>query len=131
MAHLPLPDLRKSVQISDFRILAGPGIYFLMLDDVVVYVGQAVNMRVRVAAHIGEGTKEFDRVAFVPCHPQNLLRYERSYIEKLVPKYNHAIAHGLRVAGVTSANAGKLIPGPKRRVRLHRSNRRIEVPTLA
>ncbi len=129
MANLPLPDITESVQIPTFASLARSGIYFLMKDDVVVYVGQAVDMRRRVADHIGEGSKEFDRVAFVPCAPDRLLKQERFYIEKLLPEYNAcSLTRNMRRLGIESPTGSKLI-GETRTIRLPRSNvrRKIEV----
>lgn len=131
MARLLMPDMGKLVQIPDFSNLSVCGIYFLMCEGVVVYVGQAKCIRVRVATHIAEATKVFDSAAFIRCKPENLNELERGYIEKLLPKYNHAIAHSLRVAGVVSDCGGKLMAGESRKVRLPRCNMRRTITMLA
>jgi len=66
------------------------GVYFLYRDGVVVYVGQAVDVRRRIGVHIGEGVKVFDSVSFVPCAQSGLLALEKQYIERLQPEYNKA-----------------------------------------
>lgn len=131
MAHLLMPDLGKTVQIPDFRNLSVCGIYFLLSDGVVVYVGQSKLILSRVASHIAEATKVFDAVAFVRCKPENLNDFERRYIEKLLPKYNRAIAESLRALGVVSDCGSKLIAGETRSIRLPRCNMRRRATMLA
>ena len=67
------------------------GVYFLYREGVVVYVGQAVNVRRRVADHIGEGVKDFDAVSFIPFAPDKLLAAEARYIRRLRPALNKAL----------------------------------------
>lgn len=76
------------VDIPSLGEYARPGIYFLHHEGVVVYVGQAVDMRRRIATHIGEGTKVFGSVSCRPCPVEKLDKYERFHIELLAPKYN-------------------------------------------
>jgi len=66
-------------------------VYFLYREGVVVYVGQAVNVRRRVADHIGEGVKDFDAVSFIPFAPDKLLAAEARYIRRLRPALNKAL----------------------------------------
>lgn len=64
-----------------------PGIYFLVSNGEIVYVGQSVTPVRRLGDHSRD--KVFDSVAFVP-HPKGpKLNYlEHSYIRKFKPKYN-------------------------------------------
>ncbi|RUR26795.1 hypothetical protein ELY33_16950 [Vreelandella andesensis] len=62
------------------------GVYFLIKDENVVYVGQSVNIISRVAAHVKQ--KDFDRFAFVPCDAQDLDVLESLYIHFLQPELN-------------------------------------------
>jgi hypothetical protein len=60
------------------------GVYFLVDNGEIVYVGQSVNVYSRISQH---GIK-FDKFAFVPC-PVNLLdRLESFYIHVLRPRSN-------------------------------------------
>lgn len=68
--------------------LGVPGVYFLISDGAVVYVGQSVNVYARIATHKREGVKEFDRFAFVPCKASKLDKLESLYIHCLRPPLN-------------------------------------------
>jgi len=48
------------------------GIYFLIREDKVVYVGQSVNIFARVQSHKTSDRKKFDRWAFVQCESHQL-----------------------------------------------------------
>lgn len=83
-----MPDPGPSLQIPSFAGFACSGVYFLQRDGVVVYVGQAKNMRRRIGEHISEGAKAFDTVSCRPCPVEHLDRVEAHFIERLVPEYN-------------------------------------------
>lgn len=130
MAPLLMPDLSKVVHFGSISRLSCCGIYFLLSQEVVVYVGQAKSIRARVGTHIMEGLKEFDSVAFVPCKPEKLYELERRYIEKLMPKYNQCqMSKSLRQLGVESSSGGRLV-GTTMKRRLPRSNIRRTVNVL-
>lgn len=60
------------------------GVYFLVDNEEIVYVGQSVNVYSRISQHV----IKFDKYAFVPC-PVNLLdRLESFYIHFLRPRSN-------------------------------------------
>jgi hypothetical protein len=61
------------------------GVYFLKLRGEIVYVGQSVNMFVRVNSHLD---KEFDEVLFFACEPHELNRWEGFFIRFLRPRLN-------------------------------------------
>jgi hypothetical protein len=63
-----------------------PCVYFLVRDDVVVYVGQTTNLHLRVARHRRD--KQFDRVLHLPTPCEDLDRVERGFIHALQPEYN-------------------------------------------
>jgi hypothetical protein len=90
-------EVRVSGEIGLFAPIHGlgefnrSGVYFLYREGVVVYVGQAVNVRRRIADHIGEGVKDFDAVSFIPFAPDKLLAAEARYIRRLRPVYNKAL----------------------------------------
>ena len=62
------------------------GIYFLVQDEQVVYVGQSTNVYSRIAYHVGD--KTFEKYAFVPCDIDLLDKLESLYIHALRPKLN-------------------------------------------
>lgn len=62
------------------------GVYFLVDAGAVVYVGQSVNVFVRVGAHHRD--KIFDSVAYIGCEVALLDVYESLYIHQFQPKYN-------------------------------------------
>jgi len=131
MANLIMPDLDQAVHMPDMSRLATSGIYFLMLDGVVVYVGQARDMRRRVSDHIAEGVKTFDTIAYVPCRVDRLNEVERGYIEKLMPKYNRcALSASFRDHGAEPNARGQLV-GVERTVRVGPSRLRKTITVLA
>lgn len=72
------------------------GVYFLIDDLEIVYVGQSENVHDRLSAHIRLKEKQFDSFHFVECHPALLNELEHSYIAALQPKHN--IRMNLRAA---------------------------------
>ncbi len=61
------------------------GIYFLIKDNEIVYIGQSVNIASRVADHTG---KDFDSVSYVACEQNKLDILESLYILAYQPKLN-------------------------------------------
>lgn len=87
-----------SVPISPFSKRIS-GIYFLIRQGVVVYVGQSASARLWIAQHADEsvhGTgdwghsepKLFDSASYIPCAISDLCRLERAFIIELRPEYN-------------------------------------------
>lgn len=67
------------------------GIYFLMHEREIVYVGQSVNCHARMGTHLNDDLKVFDSYFIIEC-PENCLdELEAKYIVQLRPKYNLAI----------------------------------------
>ena len=63
------------------------GIYFLIKDGHVVYVGQSQNIAARLGGH-GLRFRDFDSYYFTHCDPEELNKMESAYIKKLSPKWN-------------------------------------------
>ena len=63
------------------------GVYFLIADGEIVYVGQSVNVGARMAAHRNSG-KEFDRYAWISCPAEQLDVMESLYIHVFRPPLN-------------------------------------------
>lgn len=62
------------------------GIYFLVRDGVVVYVGQSKNVHRRINDH--KSGKEFDRINVIECLEKDLDQLEALYIKKFRPLLN-------------------------------------------
>jgi hypothetical protein len=63
------------------------GVYFLMIDEVIMYVGSSVNVRARVGQHWLDG-RRFNRTLVLPTLPENRLRIEYGFIRGLKPVWN-------------------------------------------
>jgi hypothetical protein len=95
-----LPDLPpppKSYELLELdQIAAGaivrqkrtPGIYFLLDEGQVVYVGQSINLWARLYDHVCKGKMQFDRYFTLTCKRSELTPLESRYIRKFQPKYN-------------------------------------------
>lgn len=66
-------------------VIKRSGVYFLKWKGEIVYVGQSVNMFVRVNSH---WDKEFDEVTFFACEPHELNKWEGFFIRFLRPRLN-------------------------------------------
>lgn len=62
------------------------GVYFLIRDGAIVYVGQSNNVYSRVRSH--KKDKTFDRIAVIECKEKELLHLEKLYIKKFKPILN-------------------------------------------
>ncbi len=71
------------------------GVYFLILNGRVVYVGQSVHVFSRINSHT---SKNFDSYAFVPCSEAMLNKLESLYIHVLKPPLNGTAINGMPVA---------------------------------
>ena len=69
------------------------GVYFLIHQDRVIYVGQSVAILARIEAHRID--KTFDRVAYIPCAKELLNALESLYIHTLRPRLNQSVAKGM------------------------------------
>lgn len=63
------------------------GVYFLIKDEEIIYVGQSVNIEARIHQH--RSTKSFDRFTYIECNSEDLNKIETMYINKLKPKLNY------------------------------------------
>jgi hypothetical protein len=66
------------------------GIYFLIENMDVSYVGQSVDVFGRVSRHKRDG-RTFDSFAYILCDKSELDRLEMLYIEAFVPWLNRSI----------------------------------------
>jgi len=83
------------------------GVYFLVKDNRVVYVGQSTQIQARVREH--EKTKIFDSYSFIACKKENLNVLESLYIHGLRPKnQGHSGPNGRLAAPYSFAQLVKM-----------------------
>lgn len=70
------------------------GIYFLIRNDEVIYVGQSIDILNRVSKHRREG-KVFDSYSFIECAKENLNLLESTYITALIPELNQTFGNAV------------------------------------
>jgi hypothetical protein len=87
--HPAIQNLLTSKEVIKSQRTREPmcGIYFLLLDNQIVYVGQTKNLHSRLTQH--DRTKEFDAYHFEPCRKEYLDRREAAYIEAMRPRLNN------------------------------------------
>lgn len=87
--HVPEPLMG----ISELRTYSAgvfpPCIYFLTLKQVVVYVGQTIQLPARVISHLGDKSKNFDSVFYIPVPRHRLTEVELAFINALMPPLNY------------------------------------------
>ena len=96
----------------DLDALRGPtptGIYFLILDSVIVYVGQSANVPQRIAMHLALADKRFDRARWIQIAAGDLDAYEGALIRRLAPIGNFSAPRDLGRDGEILARFG-LVP---------------------
>lgn len=74
------------------------GVYFLVKDGEVVYVGQSKNCHGRIGQH---PDKDFDSYAFYPCSKDELDIFESAYIHYLQPRLNGCLNNGSKSAPIS------------------------------
>lgn len=85
--ELPPQIASASFKVNEvFALPTGPCIYFLCKDDRIVYIGQSINMGMRIAQHTLN--KNFDRVFYMNIQKDDLDRVESELIEYYAPEYN-------------------------------------------
>lgn len=88
------PDIaaHRLLSVADIQHHAQPavleGVYFLLNQGEVVYVGRSDHIFDRIATHVVLGRIEFDSYHWVPATGLYQARLEQVYIGQLSPKYN-------------------------------------------
>jgi hypothetical protein len=67
------------------------GVYVLMEDGVVMYVGQSTNVYQRIAQHMNMAPFSFTDFVVIECDKEQLLHDEAKYIHEYQPKWNKDI----------------------------------------
>lgn len=66
------------------------GIYLLVKDDRIIYIGQSVDIEYRIRSHYGSPFYgQFDYYLMYECEQSQLRKYERIFIERFFPKHNN------------------------------------------
>lgn len=73
---------------TSHRFLQITGVYFLIRDEAIIYIGQSTDIFARLSKHRRSGRK-FDRYAFIECRPTLLDDLEHYCILKHSPPGNH------------------------------------------
>lgn len=89
----PSTLLREEEIIQQAQQYEIPGIYFLIQNKKVMYVGQSVSVLRRIGNHFD---KKFDSFAFVPCDKKVLDKLETLYIHLLRPPLNGEYSSGVK-----------------------------------
>lgn len=82
-----IPHTQHAILQAAIPTSKASGIYFLLRNGSVVYVGQSVDVLHRIARHRREG-KVFDGFAYMECEQSELDRLETLYIKSFVPEEN-------------------------------------------
>ena len=85
-ALAPLIELLQEASLGD----GTPGVYFLLRQDKVVYVGQSLSVLTRIETHRRQGVKVFDRAVYLTMPEEVLDEAEGAFIKLLQPEYNGA-----------------------------------------
>ncbi len=73
-------------KLEDSSVLCG--VYFLFTHRELVYIGQSINIRSRIAGHQQNSKIDFDSVFFIEVDADKLIEIENDYIIRYDPKYN-------------------------------------------
>lgn len=76
----------REIALKSIRLEKTVGVYFLLHDSEVVYVGQSIDVESRIRSHRAE--KEFDSYHVIACQQSELDALESAYIFYLQPKLN-------------------------------------------
>lgn len=71
------------------------GVYLLMFDNQIVYIGSSLNIRNRIADHRSNG-RPFDEALRIGTRPQDRMRVEQALINALRPRQNRKVTNGER-----------------------------------
>lgn len=73
----------REIPVARTRLV---GIYILVLDGDIVYVGQSRDIESRIALHRNHGTTDFDRAFWIEVPAEELDAYEGALIRGLSPR---------------------------------------------
>ena len=77
----------KKFRVSDISI---SGIYFIVRKNKIVYIGKSVNIFSRLnSEHKYLSFHKYDYIRFIQCKKSLIDRYEKRWILKFKPEFNH------------------------------------------
>ena len=74
------------------------GVYFMVKDDAIVYIGKSLDIQLRLLMHKGND-RDYDRVWYIPCDAADLDDLEKAAILTLLPPLNKSHKKQRGVAG--------------------------------
>lgn len=88
------PELDSVVDcLREFRpLLISPCVYFLVKKNMVIYVGQTINLQARMESHYCE--KDFDAVFYIEVPLEQRCAIEAAFIQALRPPLNLEVKPG-------------------------------------
>lgn len=95
-----LKEIQNLKKFIDLHIQ--PCVYFLCKDDKVIYVGQTVNLYVRLDYH--RKHKDFDSVFFIEVNKRDLLKVESYYAKRLTPEGHPLLSTSKKTFSDRAAN---------------------------
>lgn len=110
------PDLltEKAVVDGSVPLTDACGIYFLLYERRIVYVGQSVNCRRRISQHEASKDKTFDAYHILPCAQTELDMLESLYVARFKPQFNQNMPGTVGWAQAKGAHEEKWTRRPKR-----------------
>ena len=89
---LPEALKRFSAHIHEVPVAPFSGVYFLVHQGEVIYIGKSVSVVQRISSHKGPERgnykKEFDAAFFIPLHADVIHDYEGALVRVLRPRFN-------------------------------------------
>ena len=76
------------IRKNEDTINRDPGLYFLIFDDEIVYVGRSKNVMSRIINHLHTREILFNRYTIINMSYRDTICLEPIYINKFNPKYN-------------------------------------------
>lgn len=87
----PLSDISGRFSILELPqefVNPKPCIYFLLVNNIIQYIGQSINIIRRVVNHMSDKGKIFNRVFFIWCEVDRLDQVEQEMIKRYQPPLN-------------------------------------------
>lgn len=83
-------DKQSIISAASVVPLPKTGIYFLVSENEIVYVGQSTNILDRIGVHLREKRIIFEKACWIEVQKQYLNSVEQLLIKKFNPKFNRA-----------------------------------------
>ncbi len=103
-----LPHSLSDVLASVVKAPTSCGIYFLVKDMEVIYVGQSVDLFNRISKHRRAGV-DFDSYSFIECERRELDALEMMYVTAFMPKQNWTFGGQRKVPMTMCSTANRLM----------------------